>query len=641
MFQRDHWPFVPTKLTEIIAPETLAVLEAGCCERLRRSMAIFDYRPAEETLVNRVDTVNARQRFEPFCRIMRDPQQVSGGNEACRQCDLMIANRFSDEVDQTAQSYQEYDCHMGLHMGAHVIRVNEHPVGLVLAGQFRPHGDSNGIAEAVAGLGTGRHARIGPLTDETRHDLLHAAQTLPSQPDDFATKLAREAQHLERLANAEYALRKYQWEYEFLGELRTMASNPRIDRLETLRNVTGKLLDHVRTFCRCRYVAFYANLREDETVLIPIAQAGFSDELNDRLPHFNWKKAGLPQDNSALSEWDVMGQQRSVLRGIRGGEPALMQDTSFVLPTSLGSLYRGVLLFGPFDGPVHLAQEQRLLQELCRDIGFYVLTELQILFLEERRTEWRSTARLLTHQIRTALTPITTYVSSAHFWVDKPATERNSAAIEEAVRIARDLCLRLGRSVGETVESHVLLLEHSDLGFERYPLSALVTNSAEGFAVDARRRQREIIIEESIEYLPLTEVDIPRLTIAISNVIENAVKYSFPGTKIYIRGASSTQQGLDLETAVIEVQDHGDAIPEKMRTAIFEEGTRALTSKKLQRIPGTGLGLWEARAVIEAHGGTITARSEPTSTYFRHGQAHRVTFEIRLPIRQPEKAAAD
>ena len=91
---------------------------------------------------------------------------------------------------------------------------------------------------------------------------------------------------------------------------------------------------------------------------------------------------------------------------------------------------------------------------------------------------------------------------------------------------------------------------------------------------------------------------------------------------------------MDLDHATIEVQDDGDEIVPEQRERIFEQGARGLTGAKLRRIPGTGLGLWEARAVIEAHRGTISVRCEPTTTFFRQMRAYRVIFRVKIPLRQ-------
>ena len=132
------------------------------------------------------------------------------------------------------------------------------------------------------------------------------------------------------------------------------------------------------------------------------------------------------------------------------------------------------------------------------------------------------------------------------------------------------LALGRGSSVAETVDSHALLMERDDLHFEPYPLSVLVGNCVQAFIPEAEKRGRTLVLDESVEVLPVADVDIARLTIAISNLIDNALKYSYPGTRIIVRARIEAKGSLEDASASIEVSDLGDAIPNEQRERIFE-----------------------------------------------------------------------
>ena len=81
-----------------------------------------------------------------------------------------------------------------------------------------------------------------------------------------------------------------------------------------------------------------------------------------------------------------------------------------------------------------------------------------------------------------------------------------------------------------------------------------------------------MIVDKSIELLPDAEVDVARFTIAISNLINNAIKYSYPNTKIFVRSSFSSLAETHQPTVVIEVDDLGDEIQPEDRDFIFKEG---------------------------------------------------------------------
>jgi len=206
--------------------------------------------------------------------------------------------------------------------------------------------------------------------------------------------------------------------------------------------------------------------------------------------------------------------------------------------------------------------------------------------------------------------------------------------ISDLLDRTEELSMQLAQGARETLAAHVLQVEAEDLDFERYPLSVLVMNCATGFMEEAERKGRTLEIDSGVESLPGAEVDVARLTIALGNIIDNAIKYSYADTKIFIRSHLDLTDSTELAVAVIEVDDLGLEIPEEERQRIFEQGTRGLTAAKMGHITGSGLGLWEARAVVVAHGGEIGVRCDRTSIRRHEGQAHHVVFSIRTPLRQ-------
>lgn len=103
---------------------------------------------------------------------------------------------------------------------------------------------------------------------------------------------------------------------------------------------------------------------------------------------------------------------------------------------------------------------------------------------------------------------------------------------------------------------------------------------------------------------------------AVINVLDNAIKYSPGGSKIFIR----LQKRNDLVR--MEIEDQGIGIPQNEYHKIFQRFYRG-SSKEVMEKSGTGIGLFLSREIIEKHAGTITV----TSGKKKKGS----TFVIQLP----------
>ncbi len=121
------------------------------------------------------------------------------------------------------------------------------------------------------------------------------------------------------------------------------------------------------------------------------------------------------------------------------------------------------------------------------------------------------------------------------------------------------------------------------------------------------------------------EVDEVKLSLVISNLVENAIKYNVDSGWVRIT------LNADHKYFYIKVADSGVGIPEDAKDKVFERFYR-VGKDRSRDTGGTGLGLAIARAAINAHGGTIKLYSE---------SGKGTTFTVRLPIHQEDVAAQD
>ena len=115
--------------------------------------------------------------------------------------------------------------------------------------------------------------------------------------------------------------------------------------------------------------------------------------------------------------------------------------------------------------------------------------------------------------------------------------------------------------------------------------------------------------------LPAVRGDRERLRQLLLNLLSNAAKYTVAGDEIEVRAAA------DNGAVVVSVEDHGPGIALDEQRLVFEKFGRVNSGGRSK--PGAGLGLFIARSIAEAHGGTLDVDSEP-------GRGARFTF--RLPI---------
>lgn len=136
--------------------------------------------------------------------------------------------------------------------------------------------------------------------------------------------------------------------------------------------------------------------------------------------------------------------------------------------------------------------------------------------------------------------------------------------------------------------------------FDDVDLAQLVRDSAAA----AEHGQEEVAVKAVVrEPLPVVRGDRDRLRQVLVNLIDNAVKYSPEGEEVLVEAQASNGRLL------IAVRDHGPGIPPEHQRTIFEKFGRVQVGEKAK--PGTGLGLFIARSIAEAHGGSLEVRSPP------------------------------
>ena len=236
----------------------------------------------------------------------------------------------------------------------------------------------------------------------------------------------------------------------------------------------------------------------------------------------------------------------------------------------------------------------------------------------------------VTHDIRTPLTSIKASVTTLLDELRGRAGGGRAGALDpesrrEMLEVIDEESDRLNRFVEGLIE--LARIEAGELRLRlRWGAVDEVVSAALARA-EPLTRDHQVRVEIEPE-LPAARVDPHAVAEVVYTLVDNAAKYSPPGTAI--RVAASRAEG---DRVHIAVEDEGRGIPEDLRERVFDKFFRATRDGDAggHRPAGTGMGLAIARGIVEAHGGRIWAEGRGG------GAGARVVFS--LPLGDEETAA--
>jgi len=197
-----------------------------------------------------------------------------------------------------------------------------------------------------------------------------------------------------------------------------------------------------------------------------------------------------------------------------------------------------------------------------------------------------------------------------------PEMELSRQTIQEKAAIIIEESDRLERMVKQMLEATRIQAGGLRPQLSTENVSRLIYRAVEKIQPVARAANCEVTADvEPPDFLAL--VDGARLQQVVINLLENATKYS-KGGKIEVQGRFTDRQLL------ITVGDDGPGVPREDREKLFEPFVRGKTSA---HAGGSGLGLYIAQAIVEAHGGTLS---------LSESEAGGALFRLQLPTRKKE-----
>ncbi len=230
----------------------------------------------------------------------------------------------------------------------------------------------------------------------------------------------------------------------------------------------------------------------------------------------------------------------------------------------------------------------------------------QLRSADRRKDEFLAT---LAHELRNPLAPI-------RAGLDLLGQSRDQDSSKRALEVMNRQLQHMVRLIDDLLDVSRITQGRLELKRQRIELGAVLDAAIESTRPHVERNRHQLRVDVENRAL-LLDADLTRLAQVVSNLLNNACKYTPAGGLIEIR---ARQRGAEV---VIEVSDNGLGIPETQLSEVFEMFSQV--NRTLERSQGgLGIGLALVRQLVEMHGGSVAAHSE--------GPGLGSTFTLRLPI---------
>jgi signal transduction histidine kinase len=286
-----------------------------------------------------------------------------------------------------------------------------------------------------------------------------------------------------------------------------------------------------------------------------------------------------------------------------------------VAPLALGDRALGTLTVARDEGPAFTSEEIELVTLLAIQVAAAVEN---IRAYEAERSAADELRRLsalradfvsmVSHELRAPMASVIGCAQTLnHRWRELTQEQR-----ESFLGLIESETSRLADLVGDVLDTSRIEAGTFPYAFAAVDVEELVRETA---AVVELGQDEVRVTTRVAPTLPPVRGDRERLRQLLWNLLANAVKYTVTGDEIEV--AAARENGV----VAVSVRDHGPGIPPESQGLIFEKFGRV--SQDGGSKPGAGLGLYIARSIAEAHGGTLDVES-------RAGAG--ATFTVRLPL---------
>jgi K+-sensing histidine kinase KdpD len=407
----------------------------------------------------------------------------------------------------------------------------------------------------------------------------------------------------------------------------------RADQLEAVNRVGRALASSLdQEEALSRFLAEVTSVFDFDRLAIVLAEGDDAFVMaNAGRDHEKLFPAGTSRPVASSVLQDILADGQTIVRGDMRESPrypeerelgAIGLQSRVVAPLPVGGSILGMLSVSREAADAFSEDEVELTTLLARQLASAVQNIRMFTAERNAAEELRRLSALradfvslVSHELRAPMAAVIGCASTLRArWRELTPEQRESflALIEQETG-------RLSTVVGDVLDTSRIEAGTFTYAFGEVDVADLVRETA---AMIEMANDELRVTSMVIEPLPAVRGDHERLRQLLLNLLSNAAKYTVSGDEIELRAAA--EDGL----IVVSVADHGPGIAPDQHRLVFEKFGRVNSGGRSK--PGAGLGLFIARSIAEAHGGTLDLRSDAGAG---------ATFTVRLPIAQREDAA--
>lgn len=343
-------------------------------------------------------------------------------------------------------------------------------------------------------------------------------------------------------------------------------------------------------------------------IAVTLLTEGFTSPLNRLMRNIQGITRGDLQTAIAVRSSDEIGELSAVLEAMRKRLSAAAAENESLLTSAREEAEK-------------LASTREELEEANTDLQEAFQTESEarrrIEEIDRLKSEF---AGMVSHELKTPISYIYNYAGA----LKEHRESLNEAQRKEFLSSIQGEAQHVLALIDDIMAMSLLDAGGLSYRFVETDLSKLTEAVAKDHQLTTRRHT---ITVKGPEHLPV-RADPTRLKQVLNNLLSNAIKYSPQGGPIEVRLRANYGDN----TALIYVRDNGLGIDPEDVPKLFDRFSR-IQSKETVAIPGSGLGLYIAHQIVEAHGGTLTIQPAPGK-----GTIAEVTVPL-MPIATDEPQA--